>query len=39
MKSTLEMALAMWKNSFKFYMQQITHCAVHILKVFYMVRI
>jgi len=39
MKSTLEMALAASKNSFKFYVQEIMHCTGRILKVFYMVRI
>lgn len=39
MKAILEMALAVWKNSFRFYVQQIMHCAVYTLKVFYMVRI
>lgn len=32
MNSTWETALVPRKNTFKFYVQQITHCAIHISK-------
>lgn len=34
MNSTLEIALVPGKNTFKFYVQQIMHCAIHIPKGF-----
>lgn len=34
MNSTLEIALVARMNTFKFYVQQITHCAIHISKGF-----